>query len=311
MNYQGAKIFLAVMEHQSISAAAKALYITQPAVSAQLKTLEEELGIPLFRRQRGIRRITLTQEGAQFISVAKLWVQAEKELQRFKDDCSRTPFRIGAIRTVHDYLATPIMEKLQKALPHLDVQPYIIPDDELNVMYHPPQFDAAFRSYYVSYTRPEATQYCTRTLFFEDGFRILCPADTTLPDRTLSPADLDPAYQIRNAFPSETTVFWQQHFPDTIVPQYPLLRNMLDVSMYFDDPRCWALVHVSMAEYLLAQHPGELVARRVVPEPPSRVCNLVVSKSCTRPEIISTLLRCCREYLEERPYLTNLLPDTI
>ena len=139
MNYQGAKIFLAVMKHQSISAAAKALYITQPAVSAQLKTLEDELGVPLFQRQRGIRRITLTQEGVQFIPVAKLWVQAEKELQRFKDDCSRTPFRIGATRGIHKIVADPIMEKLQKALPHLDVQPYIIPDDELNVMYRPPR----------------------------------------------------------------------------------------------------------------------------------------------------------------------------
>ena len=31
----------------------------------------------------------------------------------------------------------------------------------------------------------------------------------------------------------------------------------------------------------------------------------------TRPEIIPTLLRCCREYLEERPLLKSLLPEDL
>ena len=36
MNYQSVKIFLAIVEHRSISAAARALYLTQPAVSGHL-----------------------------------------------------------------------------------------------------------------------------------------------------------------------------------------------------------------------------------------------------------------------------------
>ena len=60
MNYQGAKIFLSIVEHQSISAAARALYITQPAVSAQLKTLEDELGVQLFHRDNPL---SLTEAG--------------------------------------------------------------------------------------------------------------------------------------------------------------------------------------------------------------------------------------------------------
>ena len=311
MNYQGAKIFLSIVEHQSISAAARALYITQPAVSAQLKTLEDELGVQLLQRQRGRSKIILTQEGARFISVAKSWVQAEKELQQFMDSCSYASFRIGAIRNVHEYLVSPIVEKLQKALPHLDIQLYIIPDDELNAMYHPPHFDVAFRFYYAAYTRPDATQYCTRTNLFKDPFRILCPADTVLPGRLLAPEDLDPAYQIRSAYPSETTVFWQQHFPENLIPQYPLLRNMLNAGNYFNDPRCWALVSASIAGYLLEQHPGQLSVRRIAPEPVSRNCNLIVSKSCSRSDVIHTLLNCCREYLAERPYLESLLSDNI
>lgn len=53
--------FLAVAEAESITAAAKALHLTQPTLSKQLMDLEAELGRTLFLR--GKRRITLTEEG--------------------------------------------------------------------------------------------------------------------------------------------------------------------------------------------------------------------------------------------------------
>lgn len=48
--------FLAVAERRSVSRAAKALYLTQPALSARLKNLERELGVDLFvRTSKGVR----------------------------------------------------------------------------------------------------------------------------------------------------------------------------------------------------------------------------------------------------------------
>ena len=56
--------FLAVAREQSISAAAQALHISQPALSTQLKLLEEEVGRQLFiRGSKGTRRVVLTDEG--------------------------------------------------------------------------------------------------------------------------------------------------------------------------------------------------------------------------------------------------------
>lgn len=86
---------------------------------------------------------------------------------------------------------------------------------------------------------------------------------------------------------------------------------MLNAGNYFNDPRCWALVSASMVGYLLEQHPGQLAVRRIAPEPISSNCNLIVSKSCSRSDVVNTLLNCCREYLAERPYLESLLPDNI
>lgn len=53
--------FLAITREGNISAAADALHVSQPALSRQIKDLEDELGVTLF--ERGSRRIRLTEEG--------------------------------------------------------------------------------------------------------------------------------------------------------------------------------------------------------------------------------------------------------
>ena len=51
--------YLAVVREGNISAAAETLHVSQPALSRQIKDLEEELGVTLF--ERGSRRIRLTE----------------------------------------------------------------------------------------------------------------------------------------------------------------------------------------------------------------------------------------------------------
>ena len=55
------KYFLAVARHQNITRAAEELHLTQPTLSRQLQDLEEELGTPLFTREK--RRMELTEAG--------------------------------------------------------------------------------------------------------------------------------------------------------------------------------------------------------------------------------------------------------
>ena len=61
VNYEAYKIFYHVAKHQSISKAANILLISQPAVSYQIKSLEDALGITLFIRTK--KGVTLTDEG--------------------------------------------------------------------------------------------------------------------------------------------------------------------------------------------------------------------------------------------------------
>ncbi len=311
MNYQGAKIFLSIVEHQSISAAARALYITQPAVSAQLKTLEDELGVQLLQRQRGRSRITLTQEGTAFIPVAKEWVIAERTLQSYKDTYRQPILRFGAISGRHDHITRQLIEKLEKAFPQLETQQYIIPDTEMALMSKPPHFDVALRVYYYANTTA-SSQYCIKVPFFQELMLVLCPADTALPERVLTPEDLDPAFELRSAFMSELMILWRQkHFPENAISHFPVVTNALNTHLYFRDSRCWAFVPSTIVEHLIAEYPGQLTYRQISPMLPTRNGNIIVSKSFSRPDILQAFYSCCREYLAERPYLESLLPDNI
>ena len=75
-------VFRAVAEHLSFRKAAEELYLTQPAVSQQIKALEEDLGVLLFDRSGTQARLTPT--GAVLVKYARLsnelLVEAEHEV---------------------------------------------------------------------------------------------------------------------------------------------------------------------------------------------------------------------------------------
>jgi LysR family transcriptional regulator, transcriptional activator of the cysJI operon len=65
------KVFRAVAEHLNFRKAAEQLFLTQPAVTLQIKALENDLGMRLFDRTGGT--ITFTQQGSVLLGYADKW----------------------------------------------------------------------------------------------------------------------------------------------------------------------------------------------------------------------------------------------
>ena len=61
--------FLAVSDAGSVTAAARAVHVTQPSLSRQLRQLEHDLGVDLFDRRDG--RLSLSAAGRAFLPVAR------------------------------------------------------------------------------------------------------------------------------------------------------------------------------------------------------------------------------------------------
>lgn len=95
--------FLVINRESSFSKASKALGISQPAVTQQIRILEDFLGVSLFERKKN--GVILTKEGQTFLIYAKEFEKFlsgfEKKLEEFRN--ADTPFLIGASPTVGNY----------------------------------------------------------------------------------------------------------------------------------------------------------------------------------------------------------------
>lgn len=101
MNLKQMEYFTAIVAEGSISGAARALHVSQPPLSAQMRLLEEELGATLF--ERGARSIQLTEAGRLFYqraqSILDLTSGAKKDIERLGQGLLGT-LRLGMISSV-------------------------------------------------------------------------------------------------------------------------------------------------------------------------------------------------------------------
>ena len=94
--------FLTVLRSGSMTAAAQALYITQPTLSARLQTLEDEVGTPLFVRGKGLRRLELTEAGTRFLPLAQRWRKLTDEMHGIAAAEARTSVPAHRIDFVYE-----------------------------------------------------------------------------------------------------------------------------------------------------------------------------------------------------------------
>lgn len=105
------KALLQIYEKGSFVKAAEELHLTQPAVSHQIKQLEEELGVKIFERANG--RLHLTNQGEEVIKCAKKIQGLYKNLKQDLSD-GQTSVRHLTIGVTHTSESNSIAEALAK-----------------------------------------------------------------------------------------------------------------------------------------------------------------------------------------------------
>lgn len=126
MNTVQLECFITVAEHLNFSKASQVLRITQPAVSHQIQTLEEELDVKLFNRTS--RNVSLTQEGILFLADAQLILKtalsAKERLGRYEHFI---PFELGCHNHMELNLLPPILKQLSAEFPLLRPSIHLVP----------------------------------------------------------------------------------------------------------------------------------------------------------------------------------------
>ena len=112
------QVFHAVAKHLSFTKAAEALFMTQPAVTFQIKQLEEKFDARLFERGHG--QISLTESGRVVFDYAERILGLSAELDaRLKDMTGQMigPLLIGASMTIAEYLLPQVLGEFNGRYP--------------------------------------------------------------------------------------------------------------------------------------------------------------------------------------------------
>jgi LysR family transcriptional regulator, hydrogen peroxide-inducible genes activator len=119
------RYLVAVADTRHFGHAAARCFVSQPTLSAQLKKLEEYLGVQLIERHP--RRVALTEAGAQVVSRARRIIEASDEivtLAELRRDPLAGRLRIALLPTIGPYLLPLVATRIRKKLPRLDLLLY-------------------------------------------------------------------------------------------------------------------------------------------------------------------------------------------
>ena len=175
------KGFDAAARHLSFTKAAAELYLTQSAVSRQIQTLEEQLGVRLFRRET--RRLTLTAEGEILHrAVAEMLARLTDVCAGLRAGQRRPRVNVSAALGIAALWLVPRLSGFQEAEPDVDVR--LSADNRIVDMAHE-DIDLALR-----YASPEGAPANGLLLFNEEVFPVAAPEIAARLPATLRAEDL-------------------------------------------------------------------------------------------------------------------------
>ena len=119
------RYLVAVADTRHFGRAAEKCFVSQPTLSAQLKKLEDYLGVQLIERQP--KNVSLTEAGEQIVSRARRMLEASEEvvtLARAHRDPLAGRLRVALLPTIGPYLLPRVSQPIRKALPRLELRLY-------------------------------------------------------------------------------------------------------------------------------------------------------------------------------------------
>ncbi|MBM2811520.1 MAG: LysR family transcriptional regulator [Chloroflexi bacterium] len=128
LNFHQLRIFSVVAQHKSFSRAARELKISQPAVSAQVRQFEEDLGVVLIDRVKHSVDLTdagrtVTNYAQRIFSIADQLVESVESLR----DLTHGRLVVGASPTIAEYVLPPLFARFRRTHPGIELRMQVGP----------------------------------------------------------------------------------------------------------------------------------------------------------------------------------------
>jgi len=124
MNLNNLKIFINVVDSGSITRTAEALFISQPAVSKAIKTIEEDLGVSLFFRDKK-NGMKLTDTGERILIYARQMMLMEEKIYQtayFSKNMLEGTLKIASLPSGVDHILVKALSHYTEKYPQINVE---------------------------------------------------------------------------------------------------------------------------------------------------------------------------------------------
>jgi LysR family hydrogen peroxide-inducible transcriptional activator len=186
MNLKDLKYLVALADTGHFGKAAARSFVSQPTLSAQLKKLEDYLGVKLVERQP--KNVQLTDVGKQVVIRARRMLEDGEQivaLARSNTDPLAGKLKVALIPTIGPYLLPRVMPKIRKALPQLGLMLYEYQTEPLLKRLRDGEIDVGIIALPVAQDGLESEE------LYEEAFTVALPTNHPLSERaTIKPTDL-------------------------------------------------------------------------------------------------------------------------
>lgn len=294
MTNTGIECFLAICRYKTASAAARSLYITQPSLSARLKVLEEEVGVPLFYRNKGSREMTLTGTGKEFYRLA---VQYEELISKMKalGDVKKTTLRISCFSSLDTYFLPAVYRLFAQKCPQFNLQMLDVGDSAPSQYLLQGETDLAFSTNHVFNSQLQ------RIPIFSEPMVLICAAGFQVSEPVVL-TDLPPLKEVFVKWGYDFLYWYQKVFGNPQTPLY--ISSMVQLKQYLEQEQGWAFVPVSVAKGLAAE--GNIRQLKTDTPLPHREISCVINPQKQLPSL-EPFLDCLLQVMKEYPEFDILL----
>ncbi len=286
--------FLAICQHRTVKRAAESLYITQPSLSIRLKTLEKELGGPLFHRTKGSREMQLTDAGQEFYQLAVQYEALIRQMQQvFHKEAAK--LRVSSLDSLDTFLLPQVYDRFLQCCPHIHLEIQDMEPKPAIQSILAGTTDIAFT------TGTHADQALHQTRVFAEPMLIICGNDFPIQE-PVTPEQLPTGQEIFIEWSAEFTRWHQQ-----TLGTHPKLNIsiMNHLQQFMEKGNCWSIVPISVA--LGLQRRCDI---RQVPAAfslPRREISIITAMCNEKNDAINAFCRCLSETVAEHPELDALL----
>jgi LysR family hydrogen peroxide-inducible transcriptional activator len=181
------RYLVAVADTRHFGRAAERSFISQPTLSAQLKKLEEYLGVQLI--ERAPKRVQLTPAGEEIVERARRILDASDqivELARGHRDPLAGRLRLALLPTIGPYLLPNVATRLRRQLPRLELMLYEYQTDLMLEKLHSGEIDVGILAFPVPMDGLESYE------LYKEPFMVAVPSAHRLAQRnSIKVSDLD------------------------------------------------------------------------------------------------------------------------